>query len=155
VGNRVVENIISAPFGLSKDCVMQGTRIFTASPWEEKAGFARAVAVDDWVFVSGTTGADPKTRVFPDDPESQCENCFATIKSVLAEAESSLDDIVRVLIFVSGPDVFEKILPIIRKHTYAARPANTTVFAQMVGPQMHVEIEVMAKRRARPTVGNT
>jgi enamine deaminase RidA (YjgF/YER057c/UK114 family) len=143
----VIDNVNGSPTGFFEEHMMQGTRIFTASPWEEKAGFARAVVIDDWVFVSGTTGADPTTRIFPEDPESQCENCFSTIRSVLAEAGSGLDDIVRVLIFVSGPDEFEKIVPIIRKHTYAARPANTTVFAKMVGPQMHVEIEVTAKRR--------
>jgi len=128
---------------------MHGTRIFTASPWEEKAGFARAVVVDDWIFVSGTTGADPETRQFPDDAESQCENCFKTIAKVLEEAGSSLADIVKVLIFVSSEEKFERIVSIIRKHTYAARPANTTVFAQMVKPHMHVEIEVTAKKSIR------
>jgi enamine deaminase RidA (YjgF/YER057c/UK114 family) len=128
---------------------MVGTRIYSGSPYEEKAGYARAVVVDNWVFVSGTTGFDPDTKVFPDDVEAQCENCFRNIARALEQAGASLDDLVRVLIFVTSQEEFERIMPIIRKHCYAARPANTTVFAQLVAPHMRVEIEATAMLRPR------
>jgi enamine deaminase RidA (YjgF/YER057c/UK114 family) len=124
---------------------MIGQRIYSGHPNEEKAGYARAVVVDDWVFVSGTTGFDANTKQYPKDVESQCENCFQNIARALNEAGASLADLVRVLIFVANESDFEKIMLIIRKHCYAARPANTTVFAKMVAPQMLVEIEVTAK----------
>jgi enamine deaminase RidA (YjgF/YER057c/UK114 family) len=54
---------------------------------------------------------------------------------------------VRVLIFVTSQEEFERIMPIIREHCYAARPANTTVFAQLVAPHMRVEIEATARLR--------
>ena len=124
---------------------MIGRRIYSGFASEEKVGYARAVVVDDWVFVSGTTGFDPETKQFPNDVESQCENCFRNIERALKEAGASLDDLVRVLIFIANEDDFERIAPIIRKHCYPARPANTTVFAKMVMPQMLVEVEVTAK----------
>ena len=105
------------------------------------------MVVDDWVFVSGTTGFDPDTKQFPKDVESQCENCFRNIERALQEAGASLADLVRVLIFVANEGDFERIAPIIRKHCYAARPTNTTVFARMISPQMLVEIEATAKIR--------
>jgi len=124
---------------------MIGRRIYSGFASEEKVGYARAVVVDDWVFVSGTTGFDPETKQFPEDVETQCENCFRNIERALKEAGASLDDLVRVLIFIANEDDFERIAPIIRKHCYSARPANTTVFAKMVMPQMLVEVEVTAK----------
>jgi enamine deaminase RidA (YjgF/YER057c/UK114 family) len=124
---------------------MYGERIYSGSPYEENAGYARAVIVDGWVFVSGTTGFDPETREFPKDVETQCENCFRNIANALEKAGASLKDLVRVLIFVASQEEFERIMPIIRKHCYDARPANTTVFAQMVAPHMRVEIEAMAR----------
>ena len=124
---------------------MIGRRIYSGFASEEKVGYARAAVVDDWVFVSGTTGFDPETKQFPEDVETQCENCFRNIERALKEAGASLDDLVRVLIFIANEDDFERIAPIIRKHCYSARPANTTVFAKMVMPQMLVEIEVTAK----------
>ena len=124
---------------------MIGRRIYSGFTSEEKVGYARAVVVDDWVFVSGTTGFDPETKQFPNDVESQCENCFRNIERALKEAGASLDDLVRVLIFIANEDDFERIAPIIRKHCYPARPANTTVFAKMVMPRMLVEVEATAK----------
>lgn len=126
---------------------MIGERISSGSIWEEKVGYSRAVVVDNWVFLSGTTGFDPVTNAYPDDVEAQCENCFRNIEAALAKAGSSLDDLVRVLIFVRNAEDFERIIPIIRKHCAAARPANTTVFAQLVAPNMKVEIEATARKR--------
>ena len=131
---------------------MIGERIFSNSPYEERAGYARAAVVDGWVFVSGTTGFDPDAGVYPENVEGQCENCFRNISRALATAGASLDDLVRVLIFVTSQEEFERIVPIIRKHCYAARPANTTVFAQLVAPHMRIEVEATARisRAASP-----
>ncbi|MDQ6825633.1 MAG: RidA family protein [Candidatus Eremiobacteraeota bacterium] len=125
---------------------MIGERIYSNSPYEEKAGYARAAVVGDWIFVSGTTGADPETNIFPEDVETQCENCFRKIALALEQAGATLDDLVRVLIFVTSRGEFDRILPIVRKHCYSARPANTTVIAQLIAPHMRVEIEVMVKK---------
>jgi enamine deaminase RidA (YjgF/YER057c/UK114 family) len=131
---------------------MIGERIFSGSPYEERAGYARAAVIDGWAFVSGTTGFDPETGQYPEDVEAQCENCFRNIAGALAKAGASLDDLVRVLIFVTSGEEFERIMPIIRKHCYAARPANTTVFARLVAPHMRVEIEATARiPRPSPT----
>ena len=124
---------------------MVGERIYSGHPNEDKVGYARAAVVDGWVFVSGTTGFDAVTKQYPADVVVQCENCFRNIERALNEAGSGLADLVRVQIFLANEDDFEKIAPIIRKHCYAARPANTTVFAKMVSPQMLVEIEATAR----------
>lgn len=124
---------------------MIGTRIYSGAPFEQMAGYARAVVDPPYVFVSGTTGFDPETLQFPEDVETQCENCFATIARTLAEAGASLNDLVRIRVFVASRAEFERIKPIIKRHCDAARPANTTVLAELVEPYMRVEIEATAK----------
>jgi enamine deaminase RidA (YjgF/YER057c/UK114 family) len=124
---------------------MIGSRIYSGAPFEEMAGYARAVVDPPYVFVSGTTGFDPETLQFPEDVESQCENCFATIERALAKAGASLNDLVRIRVFVASRAEFERIKPIIKRHCDAARPANTTVLAELVEPYMRVEIEVTAR----------
>lgn len=124
---------------------MIGTRIFTGSPYEDRAGYARAVVADGWVFVSGTTGFDPQDFSFPEDVESQCENCFRNIAWALGQAGAGLEHLVRVVIYVGSQAEFERIVPIIRRNCDAARPANTTIFAQLVQPHMRVEIEATAR----------
>lgn len=126
---------------------MIGERIFSGHPNEEKVGYARAVVADGWVFVSGTTGFDAETKQYPDDVVEQCENCFRNIERALKQAGASLADMVRVVIYMAREEDFEKIAPVIRKHCYATRPANTAIFARMVSPRMLVEIEVTARKR--------
>jgi enamine deaminase RidA (YjgF/YER057c/UK114 family) len=126
---------------------MIGSRIFSGHPKEEEVGYARAAVVDDWVFVSGTTGFDPETKQYPDDVEAQCENCFRNIERALGEAGATLTDLVRVLIIVAREEDFPGIMPIIRKYCYPARPTNTVIFAKLVLPEMLVEIEAVAKIR--------
>ena len=126
---------------------MIGERIYSGSPYEAKAGYARAVVVDGWVLVSGTTGFDAETKQLPEGVEAQCENCFRNIERALQQAGSSLADLVRVVIYVASQAEFERILPIIRRNCDPARPANTTILTQLVAPEMRVEIEATARLR--------
>jgi enamine deaminase RidA (YjgF/YER057c/UK114 family) len=129
---------------------MRGERVYSGHPNEDKVGYARAAVVDGWVFVSGTTGFDAETKQYPTDVAAQCENCFRNIERALKEAGASLADLVRVQIFLANESDFEKVVPIIREHCTAARPANTTVFAKMVSPQMLIEIEATARVARKP-----
>ena len=61
-------------------------RISTGSPFEETAGYSRAVVAGNWCFVSGTTGYDYASMAMPDDVATQCRNALATIDRALDEA---------------------------------------------------------------------
>lgn len=124
---------------------MIGQRVYSGAPFEEMAGYARAVIDPPYVFVSGTTGLDPDTLEFPEDVESQCENCFRIIERALNQAGSNLRNMIRVRVFVASRPEFERIKPIIKRHCDAARPANTTILAELAEPYMRVEVEVTAK----------
>jgi len=67
--------------------------------------FPQAVIADRFVFLSGTTGVDPATRQLPAGFEEQARQCFFNIKTILEEAGSGLDKIVKTTVFmVSGND---------------------------------------------------
>ena len=68
---------------------MIGERISSGSIWEEKVGYSRAVVVDDWIYLSGTTGFDPVTNTYPEDAEAQCENAFRNIAAMGFNAHTS------------------------------------------------------------------
>ena len=53
--------------------------VSSGSPFEETAGYSRAVVQGDWCFVSGTTGFDYAAMTMPEDVESQTRNTLATI----------------------------------------------------------------------------
>jgi len=119
--------------------------ISSGSPFEEVAGYSRAVADGQWVFVSGTSGF--KDGKIADDVVAQAEQCIATISAALAEAGSSLADVVRVKAYVTEAGFFQAIAPVLGKAFKGIRPANTTIVCGLVDPAMKVEIEVTALKR--------
>ncbi|MDA8230487.1 MAG: RidA family protein [Magnetospirillum sp.] len=119
--------------------------ISSGSPFEEVAGYSRAVADGDWVFVSGTSGY--KDGAIADDVAAQAEQCLATIAAALVEAGSSLADAVRVRAYVTEAAYFQTIAPVLGKAFKGVRPANTTIVCGLVDPRMKVEIEVTALKR--------
>lgn len=132
---------------------MIGQRIYSGTAFEEMAGYSRAVVDRDMVYVSGTVGIDPDTKELPEGVEAQAENCFKVITRALTQAGTSLDNLLRVRIFVSSRPEFQAIIPIIKKYCDAARPANTAVICELVDEKMRVEVEVTAKRIERESEG--
>lgn len=119
--------------------------ISTGSPFETRIGYSRAVVVDGWVFVAGTTGYDYATMQMPDRVEDQCRNALATIAFVLAEAGGSLADIVRVRYILPDADLWPACWPITAEAFAGSRPAATMIVAGLQEPAMKIEIEATAR----------
>jgi enamine deaminase RidA (YjgF/YER057c/UK114 family) len=119
--------------------------ISSGSPFEEVAGYSRAVADGDWVFVSGTSGY--KDGQIADDVVAQAQQCMATIAAALAEAGATLADVVRVKAYVTDAAYFQAIAPVLGTAFKGIKPANTTIVCGLVDARMKVEIEVTALKR--------
>lgn len=124
--------------------------ISSSSPWEELAGYSRAVADGDWVFVSGTVGQDFVSLTMPDSARAQAERALDTIEAALAQAAAGLSDVVRVRVYVPDRGDVADVSDVIKRRLGPARPANTTVCCPLAVEGARVEIEVTAKRRRMP-----
>lgn len=123
--------------------------ISTGSPFEKTAGYSRAVVDGDFCFVSGTTGYDYTTMVMPDGVTAQTQNCFKTIEAALQEAGFAMADIVRATYYITAQADADAVFAVTGAHFGDIRPASTIlVVAGLLKPEMKVEIEVTAKRRA-------
>jgi enamine deaminase RidA (YjgF/YER057c/UK114 family) len=120
--------------------------ISSGSTFERDIGYSRAVVDGEWVFVSGTTGFDYRTMAISDDVAEQAEQCLRNIEAALAEAESSLRDVVRVTYIVPRAEEFSQCWPTLRKYFGEVRPAATMISAGLADPRMKIEIEVTARR---------
>lgn len=121
--------------------------ISSGSTFESQIGYSRAVAVGEWVFVSGCTGYDYSKMTMPDDLLEQTEQCFRNIEAALKQADASLKDVVRVTYILPDASQFEKCWPVLRKHFGEIRPACTMLCAGLAQPGMKIEIEVTALRK--------
>jgi enamine deaminase RidA (YjgF/YER057c/UK114 family) len=121
--------------------------ISSGSTFEEQIGYSRAVADGEWIFVSGTTGFDYATMTISGSILEQAEQCLKNIDAALREADSSLQDVVRVTYIVPNAVDFEQCWPVLRRYFGDVRPAATMIAAGLAQPRMKIEIEVTARRR--------
>jgi len=112
--------------------------IESGSVWEGRVGYARAVRIGDFVFVSGTTSDGP-------DAYTQAKGAIARIERALEEAGASLDDVVRTRMYVVNIDDWESIAKAHHEAFADVRPAATMVeVKRLIAPELLVEIEVDA-----------
>lgn len=119
--------------------------ISTGSPFEATFGYSRAVVDGEWVHVSGTTGYDYASMKLPGGAGEQAANALKTIGRALQEAGSDLKDVVRVRYYVGDRADIDAIVAAVGPVFRDIRPAATMVLAQMIEPQMKIEIEVTAR----------
>jgi enamine deaminase RidA (YjgF/YER057c/UK114 family) len=119
----------------------------SGSVFEREIGYARAVVVDDWVLVSGTTGFDYTTQTIADDVVAQAEQCLKNIAAALAEAGSGFADVVRVRYILPDARDFPSCWPVLRRAFAEVGPAATMISAGLADPRMKIEIEVDARKR--------
>jgi enamine deaminase RidA (YjgF/YER057c/UK114 family) len=120
--------------------------ISTGSTFEREYGYSRALVQGPWIFVSGTTGYDYARMTMPEDVVAQTRASWATIEAVLTEAGASLADIVRCHYYVVDPADADAMLRVCGEVLGRIRPAATLVVAQLLTPEIKVEIEVTALR---------
>ncbi|WP_114390008.1 RidA family protein [Notoacmeibacter marinus] len=127
---------------------MSGRRLISSgSPFEERAGYSRAVIAGDMAFVAGTTGYDYATMAMPEDAGAQAANALATIEAALTEAGFAMADVVRATYYVTDMKHADALFTETGRVFSAIRPAATIVeVAKLLKPEMKVEIEVTAKR---------
>jgi enamine deaminase RidA (YjgF/YER057c/UK114 family) len=120
--------------------------ISSGSVYEKMAGYSRAVVAGDFVFVSGTVGADFASGTFPPTAAAQAEKSIDTIEWALKEAGAALADAVRVRVYVPDPGDVAAVSAVIARRIGPSRAANTTVCCPLAVPEAKVEIEVTAMK---------
>lgn len=125
---------------------MTHQRVSSGTEWERVVGFSRAVRLDRFVSVSGTTATDDDGNpVGVGDPAAQTDYIIQKIGRALAEAGATLENVVRTRIYVTNADDWEVIGRVHGRYFSEIRPANTLVeVSRLVGDEYVVEIEADA-----------
>ncbi|MFN8339333.1 MAG: RidA family protein [Saprospiraceae bacterium] len=120
------------------------TKISSGAKWEDIIGYSRAVRVGNVVEVAGTTAAIDGEIVHIGDAYLQAKTIFGIIESALQKAGAKLEDVVRTRIFLKNPDDWQVVGKAHGEVFKNIKPSSTMVVAQMIHPDMLVEIEATA-----------
>jgi len=110
----------------------------------EPGQFSHVVKKGNFVFISGqTAGQDAREGNL--DPMTQAESCFEYLKRAIEAAGGTMDDIVKVNIFLTDGSQFPAIKELRPKYFNKPYPAATTVIvSSMVSRALILEIEATA-----------
>ena len=120
--------------------------VSSGTPWEEKAGYSRAVRVGPFVYIAGTTAADETGKIHqPGNVYGQASYILKKIERSLQSVDAQLVHVVRTRVYLTQIDQAAKVMKAHKKYFDPIRPANTLVeVSQLATPEMLVEIEVDA-----------
>jgi reactive intermediate/imine deaminase len=104
--------------------------------------YSQAVVADKFVFVAGQTPRDPQTGAVSDNIKEQTRQTIKNVEAILIESGSSLENIVRVDVFLSDLEYFNEMNEVYKEMIPGPFPARTTVGTMLRG--IMVEIEVIA-----------
>ena len=108
--------------------------------------FSPAIRVGDTVYLSGQVAQDPATgRLIDADATRQTEQILTNIEAVLQAAGLSVQDVVKVGVFLTDMGDFQAMNAVYARWFEAPYPARTTVAVAALPLGALVEIDLVAR----------
>lgn len=89
--------------------------------------YSQAIRAGDTVYLSGQIGLDPTTMQVVEGVEAQAHQVFLNIRAVAEAAGGSLDNVVKLTLFLADLDDFTQVNEIMQSYFKPPYPARSTV----------------------------
>ena len=106
--------------------------------------YSQAVKAGNLMFISGQIPLDPQTGdLVSQSIEDQAKQVLENVKSICEAAECSLDDIVKISIFLTDLNNFAVVNDMMKEYFSEPYPARATVEVSGLPLGVNVEIEAI------------
>jgi 2-iminobutanoate/2-iminopropanoate deaminase len=106
--------------------------------------YSQAIKVGPLVFVSGQIPIDATGSRTSGGAGKETEQCLENLKAVLAASGASMEQVVKVTVFMTDLGDFKFMNQTYEKYFPANPPARSTVQVAKLPKDVHVEIEAIA-----------
>ena len=106
--------------------------------------YSQAIKVGPLLFVSGQIPLDVAGNKVSGGVSRETDQCLENLKAVLAAAGASLEQVVKVTVFMTDLGDFKFMNQAYEKHFPSNPPARSTVQVTKLPKDVHVEIEAIA-----------
>jgi reactive intermediate/imine deaminase len=116
---------------------------------------AQGYVVGNLIFTSGQAAIDKQGNLIGvNDFDAQAEQCFSNLNEVLQSAGSSLEQVIKVTIYLTDMANFPKIVKLRERHFSKPYPADTIVEVNSLAlPELEIEIDAVALTIGYPKKG--
>jgi enamine deaminase RidA (YjgF/YER057c/UK114 family) len=131
-------------------------------PWEDAYGYARAVRVDDTIYVSGQLSHDDEGNIVAPAPlgergeilehsgmEAQMRQTYANAAKILGRYGATLQDVIEEVLYVTDMDAAFAAAGPVRKEVYgSAKPAVASTIlttSRLALPTQLIEVRLTAR----------
>lgn len=108
--------------------------------------YSQAVEVSGWVFTSGQIPLTQDGELVGETIQEQTEQVLKNIAAILAEAGTSLKNVVKTTIFLRDMNYFAEVNEIYQRYFAEHKPARSCVEVSRLPKDVLVEMEVIAKK---------
>jgi len=107
--------------------------------------YSQAVLIDNLVFLSGQIPLNKKGKMVKGTVEQQTQQIFTNIEAILMEGGGTLNDLVKLTIFLTNLDDFEVINKTMMSRLTRPYPARSCVEVSALPKGSIVEVEAIAR----------
>jgi 2-iminobutanoate/2-iminopropanoate deaminase len=124
------------------------TIIFTENAPQPIGPYSQAVVIDNTLYTSGQIAINPESgELVIADISSETEQVMQNLKAVLAAAEMSFENVIKVTIYIIDMNDFGKINSIYGNYfNEKTAPARETVQVACLPKNVSIEISLIAKK---------
>ncbi len=106
--------------------------------------YSQAIEVNGMIFTSGMIPINPQTgELVAGGVEEQAEQAFGNLKALVEASGSSMDKVVKTVVFIKNMDDFAKINAIYEKYFTEPYPARSCVEVARLPKDVALEVEAV------------
>ncbi|MBL6818341.1 MAG: RidA family protein [SAR86 cluster bacterium] len=118
--------------------------IFTESAPKAIGPYSQAVNAGSFTFVSGQVAIHPETGdLMNQSIEQQAEQVIKNLTAICDEANASLDNIVKLTIYITDMNDFSVVNEVMQRHFKEPYPARATVEVSALPLGVNVEMDAI------------
>lgn len=125
---------------------MSKTALHTDAAPQAIGTYSQAVRCGDTVYFAGQIGLDPATMQMTEGIEAQIHRVFRNLQAVAAAAGGSVDDFVKVNVYLTDLGHFTKVNEIMATYFSEPYPARAAVGVASLPRNALVEIDAVMHR---------
>jgi len=109
--------------------------------------YSQAIEVNGMIYTSGMIPINPQTgEPVSGTIEEQAKQAFSNLKALVEAAGSSMDHVVKTVVFIKNMDDFAKINAIYEKYFVKPYPARSCVEVARLPKDVALEVEAVVQK---------